>query len=226
MKKFLILAAAFALSMSAAFSTEVELDLSYVCQPVRSYTFKDAGKTKLNAESPFGLTVNTAIYFGHQNEKLFAFGLDLFAGMDFSLKTEATSHGIKTTNSDDVFIGGVFGGGPAIRIKPMERFSFVLIPALTFNFITSHREHTTYNYYSGKAITTETDSTICTAAFDINLGARLWITKRFGFNAGMNFNLPFTGLYINKVNKDTDVDVMKEGFAYKLYLGLSWGFGR
>lgn len=228
----LILLASFRASIWAA---EVEFDLSCYKTKSRTFNFEEGATTDMNysngysssipiesikGNSPFGIKQNVSIFFGNQKDNLFAVGLGIDTGCDFgkSFKFNDT----QITYTDKLSMGMYFALGPSIRIKPVSFLSLHIQPSLGFeNFFTYDRYTNTDYIYDVIALT-----------FNCDFGAKLWLTKHFGFNAGVNFSKHSAGAFVisfndnNGTTGDGSCLDLNDGLTYRFYVGVSWGWGK
>lgn len=212
-----IIMTSLAVCFSAA-ALEVDLDLSYHAVTNRSFNVEDNGK--LTGPSIFGTTADAQFYFGDQSDSIVSCGLNVTAGFDVG--REVSFDG--ATLDDSIVSFSFFtGAGVAVRIQPLDRVSFLIAPGIVINGFG-------YGYFPDS----DSEYVAVTApyAFDLNLGAHLWVTDRFGFNAGMNLQKVIYGKldienHDNVNDKTTrhsfDVD---GGNLMKFYFGVSWALGR
>lgn len=220
---------------ASIWATEVEFDLSYYKTTSRSYKFEEGAEVEVNSfdgtstfypieevkgNSPFGIKQNVAIFFGSQNTHLVSVGLGIGTGLDFGLTYKYD--GRQVTNSDRLTMGMNLVVGPAIRIKPVSFLSLHIQPALGIDtFYTTNRFMGIDSIYG-----------IVDFTFNCDVGAKLWLTKHFGFNAGVNVSKPMAGafVYTSKDNDGNSADGtcidLNDGFIYKFYVGVSWGWGK
>lgn len=214
MKKLLtVLAAVFAFTISAG-AMETEFDFSYYNVTNRSLELERAS-AKVTGPSLIGLSADADLLFGNHKDKLLTFGLHLNAGIDFGNEVSVSGNNL----DKNIFSFGFnTGAGLAIRFKPVERLSLIVSPGFAINTFL-------FRYEAPDGSCTLTYSA-ASFAFDLNLGARFWLTKNFGINAGFDFQKILTGEmesemeFLGSSNKD-NYDIEGGNYA-RFYVGVSW----
>lgn len=202
---------------------ETETDLCYYVTPVRQFKLKDNfPAAKFTGHAPFGLAVNTAIYFGNQKNNLMAYGMNLSLGID------AGSHIFLDDDGFDVFSFGLFGSaGGILRIKPLKTCSFTFCTAFgVHGFGGTDEEKFKIGRYYRK---TSTNMVGFGYTFDFKASAKFWLNRRIGLNAGVDLCFPFAGTYQVKkeggVFSEDKYDV-KGGIITRLSTGITFAARR
>lgn len=189
MKKFVLLLTLALSICTGLWAYETENDLCYYFTPVRQFKIKgEIPAGKFSGHAPFGLGVDTAIYFGNQRNNLASFGMNLSLGFD------AGSNIYLDDSSFDIFSFGLYGsGGGIFRFRPNRTCSFSLCTALGVHaFGATDEEKIKIGRYYRK---TSTNMVGIGYTFDLKASAKFWLNRKIGLHAGVDLCFPFAGTY-------------------------------
>lgn len=227
-RKFIVLAALF--MVSAAAFANVEIDVSYMMNPVGKFEVSDKPSNS-SFEFPSYVGFSDSFYFfSNKTTSVFEAGFAIQDGFFFCSDGKAKIAGSPSKNIS--VTGWYLGLGPVFRITPWQKFSFIIVPTLQVSGIISDK-------ISADTVLSPVNVTIADFSFDfdINLGGRFWFLNKTGFHLGLGFgtnvSIPLAGAaawtseitIFGETSKSVDAKEILNGIGCKFYIGLCMNIG-